>query len=42
VIELPSPLNEDAVEASFKLGVLTIKLPKHEEAKPRRITVKAE
>jgi HSP20 family protein len=42
VIELPSPVNEDAVEASFTLGALTIKLPKHEEAKPRRITVKAE
>lgn len=42
VIELPSAVNEDKVEAQFKLGVLTITLPKSEEAKPRRITVKAE
>ena len=42
VIELPSLVDEEHVEAHFKLGVLTIKLPKREEAKPRRITVKAE
>jgi HSP20 family protein len=41
VIELPTPVNEDQVEAHFKLGVLTIKLPKHEAVKPRRITVSA-
>jgi HSP20 family protein len=42
VIELPAPVNEDQVEAHFKLGVITIKLPKHEGAKPRRITVSAQ
>jgi HSP20 family protein len=42
VIELPVAVDEDRVEASFKLGVLTIKLPKQEAAKPRRITVSAE
>ena len=42
VIELPVPVDEDRVEAYFKLGVLTIKLPKHAGAKPRRITVSAE
>lgn len=42
VIELPGAVDEDKVEAQFKLGVLTITLPKREEAKPRRITVKAE
>jgi len=42
LIELPAPVDEGRVEASFKLGVLTIKLPKHEQAKPRRITVSAE
>lgn len=42
VIELPSAVDEDKVEAQFKLGVLTINLPKREEAKPRRIAVKAE
>jgi HSP20 family protein len=39
---MPSAVNEDKVEAQFKLGVLTITLPKSEEAKPRRIAVKAE
>jgi HSP20 family protein len=39
VIELPAQVNEGRVEAHFKLGVLTIKLPKREDAKPRRITV---
>lgn len=42
VIELPGAVDEDQVEAQFKLGVLTIILPKREEAKPRRIAVKAE
>jgi HSP20 family protein len=42
VIELPTQVNEGRVEAHFKLGVLTIKLPKREDAKPRRITVSAE
>jgi HSP20 family protein len=42
LIELPSAVDEDKVEAQFKLGVLTITLPKREEARPRRIAVKAE
>lgn len=42
VIELPGSVDEDKVEAQFKLGVLTITLPKREEAKPRRIAVKAD
>jgi HSP20 family protein len=41
VVQLSSPVDEEHVEAHFKLGVLTIKLPKQEEAKPRRITVSA-
>ncbi len=41
-MELPGAVDEDKVEAQFKLGVLTITLPKREEAKPRRIAVKAE
>jgi HSP20 family protein len=40
LIELPSPVDSDNVSAEFKNGVLTIKLPKKEEAKPRRIEVK--
>lgn len=38
-VELPSPVNADEVSASFSNGVLTITLPKSEEAKPRKITV---
>lgn len=41
-IRLPGAMNADKVEAAFKNGILTIKLPKAEEAKPRQITVKAE
>jgi HSP20 family protein len=40
VIELPSPVNNDAVTAQFQHGVLTVTLPKREAAKSRRITVK--
>jgi HSP20 family protein len=42
VIDLPVPVDEGRVEAHFTLGVLNIRLPKHEGAKPRRITVSAE
>ena len=41
-VELPESVDADKVEASFTQGVLTIVLPKREEAKPRRISVKAE
>jgi HSP20 family protein len=39
-VTLPCPVREDAVEAQYKNGILTIKLPKTEEAKARKITVK--
>lgn len=39
-IELPSEVKADQVEASFKNGVLEIRLPKIEEAKRKAITVK--
>jgi HSP20 family protein len=42
LIDLPSPVNADEVHAEFKNGVLTIKLPKSEAAKPRRIEVKVQ
>jgi len=42
VIELPGSVREDGVEAHLKLGVLTLKLPKSDEAKPRRIAVQAD
>lgn len=38
---LPAGLKTDAVEATFEHGVLTLVVPKVEEIKPRRITVKA-
>ena len=34
-------MKADAVKAQYKLGVLLIELPKCEEAKPRRIEVRA-
>ena len=40
-LDLPSYVRSDQVEAQLKLGVLTVKLPKREEAKPRRIQIKA-
>ena len=38
---LPGAVNADEVEASLKHGVLTIKLPKAHELRPRKIEVKA-
>ena len=37
---LPAHVKADKVEASFTDGVLTVKLPKQEEAKPRRIEIR--
>ena len=39
-VTLPAPVKEEAVDAQYKNGILTIKLPKTEEAKARKITVK--
>ena len=39
-IELPYIVQDEKVEASFKSGVLTIQMPKREEAETRRIEVK--
>lgn len=41
LVELPEHVDPDKVVAEFKQGVLTIQLPKREEAKPRRIEVKS-
>jgi HSP20 family protein len=39
-IALPAKVDADKVTGGIKNGILTIKLPKSEEAKPRKITVK--
>jgi len=40
IISLPGEVNADQVEASLKDGMLTIRIPKAEAAKPKQITVK--
>lgn len=40
-LTLPDMIDADKVEAVLKNGILTIKLPKAETAKPRRIQVQA-
>jgi HSP20 family protein len=42
VLKLPTPVDADKIEATFENGVLHVLLPKAEEARPRRIAVKAE
>ena len=39
-VTLPTEVNADRVEARYVDGVLTLTLPKAEEAKPRQITVR--
>ena len=39
--QLPADVDTARAEASYKHGVLTVRVPKKEEAKPRQITVKA-
>lgn len=40
-LTLPFAVNEEAIEARFENGVLKVRLPKHEAAKPRKIEIKA-
>ncbi len=42
LLELPLPVDADKVEATLEDGLLHLTLPKAEEARPRRIAVKAE
>ncbi len=39
-ISLPTRIKADAIEASHQNGVLTLRLPKAEEVKPKRISIK--
>ena len=38
---LPATVNAEKIEAAYKNGVLTVKLPKVEQAKPKQIAIKA-
>jgi HSP20 family protein len=40
-VRLPGQANEDGIEANLHDGVLSVRVPKAEAAKPRRIEVKA-
>jgi HSP20 family protein len=39
-ISLPATVKQEAIEATYDAGVLTLHLPKAEEAKPKRIQIK--
>ena len=39
---VPSTVDADHIQATYDLGVLTVRLPKVEKAKPRQIAVKVE
>ncbi len=38
-VTLPTKIKGDAIEASYQNGVLTLRLPKAEEVKPKRIAI---
>jgi len=40
-ITIPTKINQNGINASFSNGILTITLPKAEEAKPKTITIEA-
>lgn len=40
-VRLPEAVSADAIDASYENGVLTLTLPKAEEAKPKQITVRS-
>lgn len=40
-LNIPSKIDQEAINASFKDGILTVTLPKAEEAKPKTISIEA-
>ena len=40
-MRLPVEVDANLIQASFDAGVLTLRLPKAEEVKPKRITIQA-
>jgi HSP20 family protein len=42
IVSLPQQVQADNVEAGYDKGVLTVSIPKAEQAKPRRIEIKAQ
>lgn len=40
-LRLPFPINEEAIDAKYEHGILTLTLPKSEELKPKKIVVQA-
>ena len=41
-VSLPKPVKTDAIQAVYRNGVLTVTMPKTEEAKPKQIAVNLE
>jgi HSP20 family protein len=39
-VQLPDELDPESVTANYRDGVLTVRIPKHAAAKPRRIEVR--
>ncbi|GHO84444.1 Hsp20/alpha crystallin family protein [Dictyobacter formicarum] len=39
-VALPTHINPDKIQASYEHGVLTLKVPKMEEAKPKHVPIK--
>jgi HSP20 family protein len=40
-LTLPVPVDENQIDARFENGVLKLRMPKHEGAKPRKIEIKS-
>lgn len=38
-VSLPIPVQDDKIKADYKDGILTVRLPKAEEAKPKQINI---